>query len=165
MWPDKRITTLFNIKHPILLAPLAGPGTAELAIAVAEGGGLAALPCAMLSADQIRESVAKIRKSSDLPLNLNFFTHPPPPPDATREKAWKDRLRPYYAEFGLDPNANAPSVSRTPFSESTCALIEELHPSVVSFHFGLPGKNFMQRVKEAGCKIIAFPKASIASHN
>ncbi len=43
MWPDRRIMELFGIEHPIVLAPMAGPGTAELAIAVAEAGGLGSL--------------------------------------------------------------------------------------------------------------------------
>ena len=41
MWPDRRILDLFKIESPILLAPMAGVIDAEIAIAVAEGGGLA----------------------------------------------------------------------------------------------------------------------------
>ena len=33
-WPDRRILDLFGIQLPIVLAPMAGPGTAALAIAV-----------------------------------------------------------------------------------------------------------------------------------
>ncbi len=40
MWPDRRIIDLFKIEFPIVLAPMAGVMDAELAIAVAEGGGL-----------------------------------------------------------------------------------------------------------------------------
>src|SRR3546814_7457634 len=41
MWPDRRIIDLFGITHPIVLAPMAGgPSTPDLAVAVAEGGGL-----------------------------------------------------------------------------------------------------------------------------
>ena len=39
MWSDRRILDLLGIEHPILLAPMAGPCTADLAIAVAEAGG------------------------------------------------------------------------------------------------------------------------------
>jgi len=44
MWPDRRIIDLFKIEFPILLAPMAGVMDADLAIAVAEGGGLAIGP-------------------------------------------------------------------------------------------------------------------------
>jgi NAD(P)H-dependent flavin oxidoreductase YrpB (nitropropane dioxygenase family) len=37
-WPDRRILDLFGIESPIILAPMAGPGTAALAIAVSEAG-------------------------------------------------------------------------------------------------------------------------------
>ena len=40
-WPDRRILDLFGIETPIVQAPMAGPGTPELAIAVSEAGGLA----------------------------------------------------------------------------------------------------------------------------
>jgi nitronate monooxygenase len=36
-----------------------------------------------------------------------------------------------------------------------CALVEELKPEVVSFHFGLPDQALLNRVKAAGCTVIA----------
>ena len=44
----------------------------------------------------------------------------------------------YYKEFGLDPAAPVNAANRAPFDEAMCALVEELKPEVVSFHFGLP---------------------------
>jgi nitronate monooxygenase len=40
MWPDRRLLDLFKIKHPIVLAPMAGAMDTNLAIAVAQAGGL-----------------------------------------------------------------------------------------------------------------------------
>jgi nitronate monooxygenase len=54
MWPDRRIQDLFGIELPILQAPMAGSVGSEMAIAVSEAGGLGALPCAMLSPEQMR---------------------------------------------------------------------------------------------------------------
>ena len=34
MWPDRRLVDLLEIEHPIVLAPMAGFGTVELAAAV-----------------------------------------------------------------------------------------------------------------------------------
>ena len=51
MWPDRRILDLFGIELPILQAPMAGAVLADMAVAVAEAGGLGALPCALLDAD------------------------------------------------------------------------------------------------------------------
>ena len=52
MWPDRRLLDLFKTELPIVLAPMAGAMDAELVIAVAQGGGLGSLPCAMLSAEK-----------------------------------------------------------------------------------------------------------------
>ena len=52
MWPDRRLLDLFGIEHPIVLAPMAGAMDTDLAIAVAQAGGLASLPMAMLDEAQ-----------------------------------------------------------------------------------------------------------------
>ena len=36
-----------------------------------------------------------------------------------------------------------------------CELVEEMRPEVVSFHFGLPDKELLDRVKAAGCKVLS----------
>ena len=53
-WPDHRIQELLGIELPIIQAPMAGANLSPMAIAVSEAGGLGSLPCAMLSADQMR---------------------------------------------------------------------------------------------------------------
>src|ERR1044072_8356554 len=98
MWPNHRLMDLFKIEHPILLAPMAGAMDFELAAAVAEGGALASLPCAMLTPDRLREQVAKFRARTDKPVNLNFFCHAPPVLNNAREDAWRERLKRYYLE-------------------------------------------------------------------
>ncbi|WP_367717730.1 nitronate monooxygenase [Nitratireductor sp. GISD-1A_MAKvit] len=149
------ITELFGIDLPVLLAPMAGSGGAELAIAVSEAGGLGSLPCAMLTPEKIRTEMQEIRRRTDGPVNLNFFCHVPPTPDTGREAAWRDCLRPYYSEFGLDPDAAPAGAGRNPFNEESCAIVEEYRPEVVSFHFGLPNAGLIKRVRDAGAKIIA----------
>jgi nitronate monooxygenase len=154
-WTDRRILDLFGIELPIVQAPMANFGTPEMAIGAALAGGLGSLACASLNADQIRAATIAIRAAASGPLNLNFFCHTPPAEDAAREAAWRARLAPYYREAGLDPAASVPSVARLPFDNAACALVEELRPEVVSFHFGLPGPSLMARVKATGAKIIS----------
>src|SRR5690606_22522709 len=127
----------------------------EMAIAVGQAGGLAALPCAMLGAAQVRSEVALIRAQTEAPLNLNFFCHSNPAPDPAREAAWRERLRPYYLELGLDPDMEVPVSSRNPFDAASCALVEELRPEVVSFHFGLPDARLLARVHATGAKVLS----------
>src|SRR5438477_276785 len=110
MWPDRRILDLFKIEHPILLGPMASAVDDKLAIAVAQGGGLGAIPCAMLTAEQLREQLGKFRAATKAPVNVNFFCHTPPVPNNAREVRWRERLKPYYEEFGIDPAAPVPQV-------------------------------------------------------
>src|SRR5262249_52600311 len=83
-----------------------------------------------------------------------FFAHKMPLPNKAGEHAWRERLKPYYVEFGMDPAAPVPAAARHPFDAATCAIVEETRPAVVSFHYGLPEKELVGRVRAAGCKII-----------
>jgi nitronate monooxygenase len=57
--------------------------------------------------------------------------------------------------LGLDPAKPINAANRAPFDAAMCALVEELKPEVVSFHFGLPDQALLKRVKAAGCIVIS----------
>ena len=154
-WPDRRIQDLLGIETPIIQAPMAGFALSAMVIAVSEAGGLGSLGCAVLNADQIRAELSLIRQGTSRPINVNFFCHRPPEVDSERELVWRERLASYYIELGLDPKAPIPSSSRTAFDSAMCDLIEEFRPEVVSFHFGLPDKELVSRVKATGAKILS----------
>ena len=154
-WPDRRLLDLFGIRHPLLQAPMAGASGVALAVAVSRAGGLGALPCALLSPEQAGAQVEAFRRDASGPLNLNFFCHTPPEPDAQAEAAWMAALSPYYAALGLDPEAPRPTAARAPFDDAFCALVEAVKPDVVSFHFGLPAADLMARVRASGARIIS----------
>ena len=155
-WPDRRILDLLGIELPMLQAPMAGASGSAMAIAVANAGGLGALPCAMLSGEQVRDEIEAFRAACPgRPLNLNFFCHQLPAPDPERAARWKQALKPYYQEVGADFEAPTPVSNRAPFDEQSCQLVEHLRPEVVSFHFGLPEPALLQRVKAAGAKVLS----------
>lgn len=153
--PGRRILDLLEIHLPIIQAPMAGAMDSEMVIAVSQAGGLGSLPCAILTADQIRIELEKVRNQTANPVNLNFFCHQPPVFDEERERGWKKRLENYYRELGLDPDAPVPHASRMPFDGAACDVVEQLKPEVVSFHFGLPEKALLDRVKATGAKILS----------
>jgi nitronate monooxygenase len=155
MWPDRRLVDLVKTEFPIVLAPMAGVMDAELVIAAAQGGALGSLPCAMLSVGKAREQVNLIRQRVAAPVNMNFFCHSPVEADPQREAKWQQRLASYYNELGVDPAAPVNAANRAPFNAAMCELVEELKPEVVSFHFGLPEPALLQRIKAAGCIVIA----------
>src|SRR5262249_52904073 len=96
-----------------------------------------------------------IRQRTNKPIHVNFFCHHPPYPDAQRDQAWRERLAPYYREFGLDPAQPVPASNRAPFDDEFCSLVEEFKPEVVSFHFGLPESRLLDRVRATGAKILS----------
>ena len=105
--------------------------------------------------DKIRAGVTEFRAQSNKPFNLNFFCHAAPAEDVAREQAWLTRLAPYYTALGAAPPSLPLKAGLQPFGEEACALVEELRPAIVSFHFGLPAPALLQRVKSAGCKILS----------
>jgi nitronate monooxygenase len=155
MWPDRRLLDLFGVDLPIIQAPMANFAGVDMAVAVAEAGGLGSLPCAALNPDQIRAGVAEFRPLSNKPLNLNFFCHTEASEDLAKDRAWLKRIAPYFAELGVEPPTLPLRAGHPPFSEADCEVIEELRPEIVSFHFGLPAAPLLARVKATNCKIIS----------
>ena len=153
--PNHRLQQLLGTRLPIIQAPMAGVQDAALAVAVCNAGGLGSLPCAMLSPDAMRQQLRSIREQTSGPYNVNFFCHTPPQPDPHREALWRAMLAPYYAEFGIDPQAIAPAPQRRPFDHATADVLEEFRPPVVSFHFGLPSPDLLGRVRRWGAKVLS----------
>lgn len=158
-WRDLRIIQRLGLRVPLFQSPMAGAQASDLAIAVARGGGLGAIPCALLSPEAVREHVALFRaatKELSAPINLNFFCHTLPPANPKADKQWQDLLAPYYREYNADlAQLTAKGALRMPFDEGSLELVRELKPEVVSFHFGLPSPNMLQGVKDTGAFVIS----------
>ncbi|MGB1309887.1 MAG: NAD(P)H-dependent flavin oxidoreductase [Leucothrix sp.] len=149
------LQTLIGLELPIIQAPMAGVQGSELAIAVSKAGGLGSLPCAMLNSDAIRSELQRIEANTSRPYNVNFFCHKAPNFDAKREARWRETLAPYYQEFDINPNDISAGASRAPFNHELADVLEGFKPAVVSFHFGLPEKPLLARVKALGAKVLA----------
>lgn len=145
---------LLGSELSLVQAPMAGVQGSRLALAVCAAGGVGSLPAAMLTPDALVAELSVLREQAAGPWNVNFFCHQPPAADAAREAAWKTRLAPYYAEFGLEQAAPA-GAGRQPFSDEIAEVLEAFRPPVVSFHFGLPAPALLARVKGWGSKVLS----------
>lgn len=154
MWPNERFIKLVGVELPIIQAPMAGSALSDMVVAVSEAGGLGSLACALLSAEQARKELETIRRRTSRPMNANFFCHQMPRDDRAREVNWRRRLDGYYIELQAGDNAS-PNSARASFDDTMCDLVTEFQPEVVSFHFGLPGKNLLDRVRRTGAKILS----------
>ena len=154
MWPNDRFIKLCGIELPIIQAPMAGSALSDMVVAVSQAGGLGSLACALLSVEHARKELETIRRRTSRPINANFFCHQPPREDHAREINWRKRLDAYYIQLQVDSNASIPNFG-APFDEKMCDLVMEFHPEVVSFHFGLPDKNLLLRIRKTGAKILS----------
>jgi nitronate monooxygenase len=156
MWPDRRLIDLFKIEHPVVLAPMAGFSTPKLAASVCSAGGLGSIGCAMMPPELAAKTIRELRALTDKPINVNFSCHIPAKADADRERAWTDRLLPFYRELGVDDQEpRHPRLDMAPFGDAMCTVVERTRPEVVSFHFGLPDPALLGRVKAAGCRVMS----------
>lgn len=151
-----RITDRFGIEIPILQAPMAGVSTPALAAAVSNAGGLGNVALGTVGPQQAAEMLAAVRAATDRPFGANVFAHATPRSDAAREAAWRDRLRPYFAEFGAEP----PAALRSPYRSfnddpAMLAVLLEAKPPVVSSHFGLPSPDTVAAIKGYGGRLLA----------
>jgi nitronate monooxygenase len=154
-WPNRRLLELLKIEIPIIQAPMAGSDSVALARSVSSTGALGSLACALLSPDAVREAWRALRRDRSRPFNLNFFCHELGAPDPAAKEKWKKFLERHYERWGLDLESVAESRLRMPFDGDMCAVVEELKPEVVSFHFGLPAPELVERIKRHGIRILS----------
>ena len=57
MWPDRRLFDLLGIEHPLVLAPMAGFGTVELAAALSRE-----MPAAMRMQITVKETLERLHR-------------------------------------------------------------------------------------------------------
>jgi nitronate monooxygenase len=145
-----RFLALTGARLPLVQAPMANFAGSALAIAALKAGAVGSLACAVLSPEQVAAEVAAIRAAAAGPINLNFFCHTlGPQPD---ESAWHAALAPFYQAEGVAPPAQPP-VLRKPFDAAMAEAIEAVRPEIVSFHFGLPEPDLLDRVRVIGARI------------
>jgi len=153
MWRDNRLCKLLSVHYPLIQAPMAGSSTPELAIAASRAGALGSVAAAMLTPDQLRDQCGQVREHSNGRYNVNFFVHAAPVLDPAKDSAMRDLLKPAYEALGVSdvPQATTPFPS---FDQAQLEVMLEERPSVVSFHFGLPGEDMLQALKQADIKIL-----------
>src|SRR5262245_65694793 len=98
MWPDRRLIDLFGVEHPLILAPMTGVGTVELAASVCAGGGVGSLSCAGLQPERAAQAIKRLRELTNRPINANFFGQARAMNDAQGDRLWRERRSAYYAE-------------------------------------------------------------------
>jgi enoyl-[acyl-carrier protein] reductase II len=68
-----RICEMLGIEHPIVQAGMGGVALGELAGAVSEAGGLGVIGAAMMTPEQLREQIQKVRSLTDKPFGVDLL--------------------------------------------------------------------------------------------
>lgn len=145
-----------GITLPIVQAPMAGVSTPELAAAVSNAGALGSVGIGATDASGARAMIEGVRVRSERPFNVNLFVHAPAPSDPARENAWLDALAPMFRGFGAEPPAAFRSIYKSLVEDDDMlAMLIDLAPPVVSFHFGVPSADAIAALKSAGCVLLA----------
>ncbi|HVX61556.1 MAG TPA: nitronate monooxygenase [Pirellulales bacterium] len=145
-----------GIELPIIQAPMAGVSTPEMAAAVSNAGGLGSIGIGAVDADGAGKMIAAVRSQTDRAFQVNLFCHRPATADGAREAAWLNRLRPEFAHFGAKPPERLTEIYQTFLTDDAkLRLLLAERPAVVSFHFGLPGRDRIEALRKAGIKLLA----------
>src|SRR4030067_2788780 len=72
-----RITELFGIKHPIMMAGMNMVTEPQLVSAVSNAGGLGILAISSLTTDEVSKEVRKIKELTDKPFGVNLVLNRP----------------------------------------------------------------------------------------
>src|SRR4051795_3342883 len=142
---------LDRLDVPIVQAPLAGGASPpELAAAVSGAGGLGFVAAGYRTPDALADDVARTRELTDRPFGVNVFapTGAPASPDAVRRYA--DALRPLAEAAGA--KLGEPRFDDDAFAAKVDLLVAE-PPAVVSFTFGCPPAETIERVRRAGAAV------------
>jgi nitronate monooxygenase len=145
-----------RVDIPIVQAPMVGVSTPALAAAVSNAGALGSIGVGATDAAGARAMIEATGALTDRAFNVNLFVHSTPRADKAREQGWLDALRPLFQTYGAEP----PSALRTMYKsfaddDEMLAMLIQVAPPVVSFHFGIPSPDRVAALKEAGCLLIA----------
>ena len=148
------IHQLLGTKLNIIQAPMAGVQNWELAVAVSNAGCLGSIPCGMLTPEQVVAEIELFSAHSDKPYNLNFFCHEMEPIDQKSLAHWQLLLKNYYNDLGAEKPKSFRGL-RYPFDAEMADRIEPFKPPIISFHFGLPSPELIERIKSWGTVILS----------
>lgn len=133
----------FEMKIPIMLAPMAGASAPELSSAVIHAGGMGALGGLLMQPVEIAEWASTVRKASENRFQLNLWV---PDPAPSRSAADEERVRTFLGRWGPEVAATAGDATPPDFA-SQCDAIIEAQPAAISSVMGLFPPEVVERAK------------------
>lgn len=155
---QNNLTELLHITHPIIQAPMAGGiTTTKLVTDVSNAGGLGMIGAGYMTSGQMQAQIQEVKQLTSRSFGVNLFV--PGEFQATEDEVNKAQtiLRPIREELNVQDSDPAQLPNKQErldvFKEQVRVLIEEKVP-VCSFTFGIPSKEVIASLKEAGIILI-----------
>ncbi|MCD2498247.1 NAD(P)H-dependent flavin oxidoreductase [Microbacterium nymphoidis] len=149
-----RLPALLGIDSPIVLGAFGGLSSVELTAAVSNAGGLGSYGLYGYDADRITRTAAELRARTDRPIALNLWmpTGDEVSPDDVDWEAATTALAPLFEQVGLEV-PERPARFLPDVDEQLEAVIAA-RPAVLSVVFGVPDRQTMERLHEAGIVVV-----------
>lgn len=140
----------FELRTPIVVAPMAGAVTPSMVVAACEAGALGSVAGASLSGPVLAAQLREVQQRTRRPFAVNLFI--PGPERATPEDIARARaeLEPWRRRFGLP---DGPPAKLPVFADQLEALLLA-RPAAFSFCFGVPEAAVLERCRALGIATI-----------
>jgi nitronate monooxygenase len=141
----------YDLRIPILLAPMAGACPASLSIAVASAGGMGACGGLLMQPAAIKAWAAEVRAGTNGGFQLNLWIPDPPP---ARDALAEASIRAFLGTWGPAVPPEAADATPPDFA-AQCEAVLQAGPSVVSSIMGIYPAEFVARMKAHGIRWFA----------
>ncbi len=136
----------FNLRMPILLAPMAGVPAPALSIAVANAGGLGSCGALLMKPDEIAAWASDVRGKTNGAFQLNLWIPDPPP---RRDVGNEASIRAFLEKWGPPVPSDAADAKPPDFA-AQCEALLAAGPPIISSVMGLYPPEFVARLKARG---------------
>ncbi|MEV4338208.1 nitronate monooxygenase [Streptomyces sp. NPDC049590] len=141
------LTDLFPL--PIVQAPMAGGvSVPQLAAAVSEAGGLGFLAAGYKTADGMYQEIKQLRGLTNRPFGVNVFVPQPEHAESGVVEVYAHQLAGEAAWY--ETELGATDCGRDDGYDAKLAVLLDDPVPVVSFHFGVPDREVLARLRRAG---------------
>ena len=138
---------------PLVAAPMAGgPGTPQLVVAAADAGGLGFLAGGYKTAEQLAGEISEVRRLTSR-FGVNLFVPNAVPVDRTAFLAYAKLLGELAAKYAINLSSTGPTEDDDDWDAKIAMLVSDPVP-VVSFTFGLPTPDIVDRLQAAGSLVV-----------
>jgi len=175
LWPNTEATVLLGIKYPIIQAPMAillnltdtVISTPELVAGISNAGGLGHFGAGLILSNELRGYIQKIKDLTDKPFAVNLAVpgpiklvssfsnvHVEETVRITKRKLESFKKEAKFVEVPETEPLDRPQTPETALFMTQIAVILDLKVSILSFSFGVPEYEVIQKLRDANVTLI-----------